>query len=247
MQKLRVVVVGAGGRATKGLLPALKGNTDVVLSAANDKNQPSMSRHMRCVAYTDRPFHRRGDCSWPGGRLDRGYASAVRAVYIIPALEAGIPVFCEKPLATTSSEAKYIQKVSESTAVPVVVGYHIRHQAAFNKIVTLVRSMLDQKGRLEIFASWGYQIRETAPNAHWKIGSDRACDSPIQDVGSHVLDLLLGIDPDLHPVSTCLSRPTSSGYCHRHQVRLQYSVGHSASIRLSTRDQSGKLIADQLR
>jgi len=55
----------------------------------------------------------------------------VRADVVIPLLEAGIPVFCEKPFAETYAEARRIADASAATGVPVAVNQNFRRHFAF--------------------------------------------------------------------------------------------------------------------
>jgi myo-inositol 2-dehydrogenase / D-chiro-inositol 1-dehydrogenase len=50
---------------------------------------------------------------------------------IVAAAEAGLPVFCEKPVARTMAEGLEVQRRADATGVPVHIGYQRRFDAAF--------------------------------------------------------------------------------------------------------------------
>ncbi len=64
----------------------------------------------------------------------------VRKAVIWPLLDAGIPVFCEKPFAETYSEAAEIAQKAQETGVPVAVNQNFRRHFAFH----VARDLLDQ-------------------------------------------------------------------------------------------------------
>jgi UDP-N-acetylglucosamine 3-dehydrogenase len=55
-------------------------------------------------------------------------------------LQAGKPVFCEKPGASSSVKASELERLSAITAVPVVVGYMKRFAPAYRRAHALMRS-----------------------------------------------------------------------------------------------------------
>lgn len=63
----------------------------------------------------------------------------LRGEFIVPALEAGIPVYTEKPLAATSREARRIVDASARTNVPVCVGYNRRSAPAVLEMQRLLQ------------------------------------------------------------------------------------------------------------
>jgi myo-inositol 2-dehydrogenase / D-chiro-inositol 1-dehydrogenase len=50
---------------------------------------------------------------------------------ILAAVEAGLPVFCEKPVARTMAEGLRVQRRVEAAGVPVHIGYQRRFDPAF--------------------------------------------------------------------------------------------------------------------
>ncbi|UFU02965.1 Gfo/Idh/MocA family oxidoreductase [Ruania suaedae] len=68
----------------------------------------------------------------------------------IPLLEAGIAVFCEKPLAITTADADRILAVATRTGTPLYVGHNMRHMS----VVRLMREIIDRGEIGEVKAVW---------------------------------------------------------------------------------------------
>ncbi len=58
----------------------------------------------------------------------------IRAEVIVPLLESGIPVMCEKPFAETYAEASLIAEQSASLRVPVAINQNFRRHFAFSVV-----------------------------------------------------------------------------------------------------------------
>ncbi len=56
----------------------------------------------------------------------------IRRAVVLPLLEAGIPVFCEKPFGETYAEAAGIEEASRRLGVPVAVNQNFRRHFAFS-------------------------------------------------------------------------------------------------------------------
>src|SRR3954469_9128358 len=59
---------------------------------------------------------------------------------ILAGVEAGIPVFCEKPVARTMSEGVEVLKAVEGSDVPIQIGYNRRFDAGFGPAPAAVRA-----------------------------------------------------------------------------------------------------------
>ncbi|MFR0355825.1 Gfo/Idh/MocA family protein [Streptomyces sediminimaris] len=59
---------------------------------------------------------------------------------ILAGVEAGVPVFCEKPVARTMAEGAEVLKAIEGSGVPVQIGYNRRFDAGFAAARAAVRS-----------------------------------------------------------------------------------------------------------
>ncbi len=74
----------------------------------------------------------------------------LHAPVVIPALRAGLAVFCEKPLATTIADCDEILQVAQQTGSRLYVGHNMRHMP----VVTQLRDLI-VTGRIgEVKAIW---------------------------------------------------------------------------------------------
>ncbi|WP_138754586.1 Gfo/Idh/MocA family protein [Paenibacillus sinopodophylli] len=94
--------------------------------------------------------------------------STIRQSVITPLLQAGIPVFVEKPFADTLAEAEAIAKEAASLSVPVSVNQNFRRHHKFE----FIRGLIEEGviGKLEgiHFASMFYR-----QDAGWRIHTER--------------------------------------------------------------------------
>ena len=67
-------------------------------------------------------------------------ATDAHPTLILAAVEAGLPVFCEKPVAGTIAEGVEVRRRVEGAGVPVQIGYQRRFDAAFQAARAAVAS-----------------------------------------------------------------------------------------------------------
>ncbi|MFI5569802.1 Gfo/Idh/MocA family oxidoreductase [Streptomyces sp. NPDC051740] len=67
-------------------------------------------------------------------------ATDAHPALILACVEAGVPVFCEKPVARTMAEGVEVLKAVESRDVPVQIGFNRRFDAGFTAARAAVRS-----------------------------------------------------------------------------------------------------------
>lgn len=143
MKKHRVAVVGCGALASCTHLPNSRKNPRIELICACDADASSAAKAKE---------------SFGAGRAETDWRKVVeaedvdvcvlatrqdfRGEFIIPALEAGKPVYTEKPLAPDRKEMFDILRASRRTGVPVCVGHNRRSSPAmleFHRLVEKAR------------------------------------------------------------------------------------------------------------
>ena len=67
--------------------------------------------------------------------------NSLHAAWTIRALEAGIPVLCEKPFTGTADEAREVARVSRVTGVPVVEGFMYRFHPLYDCLLNYLRAI----------------------------------------------------------------------------------------------------------
>ena len=106
------------------------------------------------------------------------------------ALEKGIHVVCEKPLAMTIREAEELVRLADQTGLVNAVHFNIRYYP-------LIRHMkaAREKGELgEIYSVIGSYLQDWLfydTDYNWRLEADKSGESKaIADIGSHLMDLL---------------------------------------------------------
>lgn len=102
------------------------------------------------------------------------------------ALIAGIPVLCEKPLATTLSDAVALTEVARATGTPLMTAYPVRFSPAFTELVGRVRA-----GELgTIVAVYGTNTGKLPEGRDWFTDPALAGGGALVDHVVHCADLI---------------------------------------------------------
>jgi len=108
------------------------------------------------------------------------------------AMEAGKPVYVEKPMASNYAECLEMNRVSEETGVPLFVAYYRRSLPYFLKVREVIGSGILGKIRLiniKLFQS-PREADSDRNNPPWRIVKKIAGGGYFYDMGSHQLDLM---------------------------------------------------------
>lgn len=112
--------------------------------------------------------------------------------YAIMAMNAGKPVYVEKPLAASYDDCARINRVSKETGVPCFVAYYRRYMPYFNKVKEIISSKV-------IGEVQNVQIRYSAPPRHedlvadrlpWRVKPEIAGGGYFYDMAAHQLDFV---------------------------------------------------------
>jgi predicted dehydrogenase len=106
----------------------------------------------------------------------------------IAALEAGIHVLTEKPMAKTAADARRMVEAAKRTGKLLSVGYQSRFRADSRYLKALI-----EEGKLgEIYMAKGHAIRRRAvPTWGVFLDAEKQGGGPLIDIGTHALDLTL--------------------------------------------------------
>jgi predicted dehydrogenase len=111
--------------------------------------------------------------------------SALHAEQAVAALEAGLAVFCQKPLARTAAEARRVVDAARAADRLLAVDLSYRHAEAFRRAVELVRG-----GELgEIVAVDLVFHNAYGPDKPWFRDPELAGGGCLIDLGVHLVDL----------------------------------------------------------
>jgi predicted dehydrogenase len=132
---------------------------------------------------------------------------------VLAALDRGLPVFCEKPLARDYGDAAEMAAASAGSGVPAVVNFSKRNGG----LLSLARKAiadgeLGGELRLELsyLQSWLLQDswgawRSTA-RWKWRLSESRSTHGALGDLGSHLLDAALLLAGESLDARACLGR-----------------------------------------
>ena len=129
----RVGLVGGGGISSMHAEGIALHPERLALSAVVDPDPAAMAKTAK--TYGLRREYTCVDDMLTDGGVDVAVVCTpthVRSEVVLPLIDAGVPVFCEKPLAETLDEAKTIAHAAESAGVPVAVDQNFRRCFAFH-------------------------------------------------------------------------------------------------------------------
>jgi predicted dehydrogenase len=188
---LRCALVGTGAWAASALLPALRvqAGAEVVACVGGtlEEGRRFAGEHAVPQAY---------------GTLDEMLAREVLDVAVVATpdhlhagavaafLEAGVAVYCEKPLSNDASTAHELVALQRAKDTPATVGYSFR----FNPAVQALKADLDA-GLLG--EAWLIELAEHNPQFHpgsgkamnWKGDPSQAAGGALFEYGSHIIDM----------------------------------------------------------
>jgi predicted dehydrogenase len=186
---LRIGVVGAGLWARRAHLPAFTHLPGVEVRAIAD---PDLARAEELAR----------DFAVPNAVRDHGalLRLGVDAVAVVApddvhhavataALEAGLPVLCEKPLARTVPEAADLAERAARRGVPTKLGFVFRYSPALRRLRELVLEGYVGRMHSLVIYSQNAQFMDPAAPFHWKMERARTGGGVFVEYGSHSLDL----------------------------------------------------------
>lgn len=133
--------------------------------------------------------------------VDIALPTYLHAETAIAAAEAGKHVFCEKPFANTTEEAKAMLAAVEKAGVTHYLNHNYRRCPA----VALAKKLIEEGEIGEIYHWRGaYQQSWLVNPDHpidWKLRKDTAGAGPLWDLGSHAVDLAHHLVGDIKEIS----------------------------------------------
>jgi 1,5-anhydro-D-fructose reductase (1,5-anhydro-D-mannitol-forming) len=113
------------------------------------------------------------------------------AEYAIKAMQAGKPVYVEKPMAATYGQCLEMNRVSKETGIPLVVAYYRRMLPGFRKVKDLIDSGVIGKP-IHFFIRYFTPPRQEDFNQAlpWRVIPSLSGGGYLYDLGSHQLDLI---------------------------------------------------------
>jgi predicted dehydrogenase len=154
MKKTRYAVVGLGWFAQESVLPAFKNakNSELVaLVSGDDKKRRSLARKYKVKdAFTYDEY----DDLLDSGMIDAVYIALPNDQhrdFAVRALQAGIHVLCEKPMALSSRQCELMIQASRETGAKLMIAYRLHFEEANLAAVELARK--GKLGEPRVFSS----------------------------------------------------------------------------------------------
>jgi predicted dehydrogenase len=136
-EKLNLGIIGVAGRGGDNL-NALAGENIVALCDVDDQRLGNAAQRFP-AAKTHSDFRRMIDQK----DIDAVVVSTpdhTHAVAAVAALQSGRPVYCEKPLAHTVSEARIITNLARKKKLPTQLGTQIHAERNYRRVVELIQA-----------------------------------------------------------------------------------------------------------
>ncbi len=217
MAKLRIGMIGAGNIA-HAHLNAYRANPDVEIVAICDidfnrcngtadeygieKRYPSVAEMLANVELDAADV-----CVW----------NCAHAECSIAALNAGLNVMCEKPMAMNATEAQAMLDAAKANGKLLMIGFVCRFQTE----TAIAKDFIDKGYMGEIYHSKATYVRRNGNPGGWFADKSRSGGGPIIDIGVHPLDLTRYLMGNPKPTSVyCVT----SDLLHEERAGLKTTV-----------------------
>ncbi len=202
MSKLKIGVVGCGGIANQKHFPAMKANSDLCEIVAF------------CDIIKERAEKGAAEYGAEGARIYEDYHdlladSEVEVVHVltpnvahcpitVAAFEAGKHVYCEKPMAHNTDDAKAMLEAWKKSGKQFTIGYQNR----FRPEVQNLKKACEAGELGDIYYGKAHAVRRRAVPT-WGVFPDKSKQGggPLIDIGTHALDLTLWMMDNYEPQS----------------------------------------------
>lgn len=196
-KKIKVGVIGVGSIAEMHIA-GYKADPRVELAAFCDINEERLKekgeRHGVTRLYTDvkdmvakEELDAVSVCTW----------NAAHAPCTIAALEAGLHVLCEKPMAMNAKEAEEMKAAAERNGKLLMIGFVRR----YGNDCKILQDFITQDALGEIYYAKATYLRRNGNPGGWFGDKSRSGGGPLIDLGVHVIDLVRYLSGNPQPVS----------------------------------------------
>jgi predicted dehydrogenase len=185
--------VGCGDIANKRVAPAILAHPRCELAAfcsgSIERARDFAGRHGAAAAFSDLDAFLAADldCVYVASRVHQ------HAPQAIAALRAGKHVLCEKPMALNSAQCEAMLEAEAAAGQRLGVAYYRRFYPTWVRARQLAASgALGDVVSVRIWLTSFWRIPADDPKA-WRLRPELAAAGPLADIGSHRLDLLVGL------------------------------------------------------
>lgn len=184
-KRIRFAVVGQGHIAQVAVLPGFKGRRSAQLTALVS-GDPAKLRKLGAKYQVPRVYsYEEYDQCLRSGEIDAVYISVpnhLHREYAMRAIEAGVHVLCEKPLAVSSRDAEALAFAAKKKGVKLMVAYRLHFDPANLKAIRLVRS--GKIGEPRFFTSeFGFSVQK----GNIRLAPEES-GGPLHDIGIYCIN-----------------------------------------------------------
>jgi predicted dehydrogenase len=191
--------------------------------AFNKVNNSSLVAVMRRDAAKAKDYAgRHGVPKWYDNANDLIHDEEVNAIYIatppafheeyaIKAINAGKPVYIEKPMALNFESANMIAKIASEKNGKVSVAHYRRGQPLFNKVKQLLEEKIIGEVRFAKLEFYKKPLAEEAlkiPKVAWRVNPEIAGGGLFHDISPHQVDLMYWFFGEIKKASGCAASQT---------------------------------------
>ena len=204
----RVAIVGCGSWARDSHLPALRAMPGVEVVACADADAAASRQFAE--AHGIRHWFDSADSLLAAGVANALTVAAPDDVHpsvVLAALESGVAVFCEKPLANTVEMADHLVSAQARTGIAATVGFSYRYSPALQQLnADLAAGLLGEPWLAELHEYNSQFHPVLGKPMNWKGDPSRAGGGALFEYGSHALDLAQWLIGPVSRVSSQLSK-----------------------------------------
>ena len=188
---IRWGIAGCGWVARDYVAPAIAQSANGALAALHDLSPGALGR-AAALFPTAAPYT---DPAAFFGAIDAVYIASPNDAHrplVEAAAHAGVPVLCEKPMATTLADARAMVAACERAGVPYATAFDQRFHPAHQHLVHLIQGgALGTVTAIRIaYCCWvGPEFLTEGGGDNWRIDPARAGGGALMDLAPHGLDL----------------------------------------------------------
>ena len=189
--KLRVLVAGLGNM---GLSHALAYHRHPGFEIVALVNRSSVNLPVELAGYPTTTDYYTALSQYQTELVSINTYSDSHADYAVAAMQLGVDVFLEKPIATTVADAERVVSTAQQHGRKLVVGYILRHHPSWVRLIKEARNL----GAPYVFR---FNLNQQSSGATWSTHKQlMESTSPLVDCGVHYVDVMCQIT-DAKPVS----------------------------------------------
>ena len=193
--KIRYAVVGAGWISQAAFMPGVQhtGNSEITAIVTGD---PVKAEQLGRRYGVDRTYHYD---AWRAAIESGGFDAVYLALpnwqhreFAVPALQAGLHVLLEKPMATSEEDCRAIQAAADASGAKLMIAYRLHFEPATLEALRLVQGQ--HLGRVRLFtATFTQQVSAHNHRAHHGFWA-----GPVADMGPYPINaarMVFGAEP----------------------------------------------------